>query len=99
MAMAFSLNTRTEVPQLLEISDLRKLHLFGDLKRQSDFEFEWPQRGDLASLSLEKGTKIAQIKVLLNKWNFKGIQVVLSDGTLSPMFCQTYINPNDTSNK
>ena len=68
------------------------MDLFGEPESIADFEFDWPRPCQLESIGFEIGTNIAGIKLIANQYNCKGIQIKLSNGSLSPIFEQSWSN-------
>ena len=78
-----------EVPEEPEIPipfpDLVRVPIFGIEEGRENFEFEWPQPGDIHPNMLTT-ERITQIKFLANNYDLRGVQVKLSNGFLSPIF-------------
>ena len=78
-----------EVPEKPEIPipfpNLVRVPIFGIEENTKNFQFEWPQPGDIHPNMLTT-ERITQIKFLASDYDLRGVQVKLSNGFLSPIF-------------
>ena len=74
--------------------DILKVPIGGIDENTDQFQFAWPQRGDVDPSIFAQGVRVVQVKFLAN-YDMRGLQLKLSNGLLSPIFQQGWPNQHD----
>jgi len=74
--------------------ELLKVPIGGIDENTDQFQFCWPQCGDVDPSIFANGVRVVKITFLAN-YDMRGIQLKLSNGLLSPIFQQAWPNKDD----